>query len=294
MLRRFAVALTAVLLVSHTLPSAEAEGRLRYIGRYIWADPDPNFGGLSGIEMKENGTALVAVSDHGHLIRARVSRDNGLISNVNSLRITPLLNPNRAPLRGAHGDAEGLAIRPDGRIYISFEGFHRVWAYLDPEEPSAWLPRHPDFKFMQNNSSLEALAIDGQGRLYTLPERSGIQGKPFNVYRYDGSWRIPFTFPRRGSFLPVGMDFGPDGKLYLLERSFSGIAFSSRIRRFTLSGNRVTKEEELLRTTGGRHDNLEGISVWRDANGETRITLISDDNFKFFQRTELVEYALPN
>lgn len=294
MLRRFAVALTAGLLLSNALPSAEAEGSLRYIGRYTWSNPDPNFGGFSGIEMSDDGNALTAVSDRGHLIRARIIRDKSLISGVESQRITPLRNPKGQPLKGARGDAEGLAIRPDGRIYISFEGFHRVWAYLDPEGPGAWLPRHPDFKFMQNNSSLEALAIDASGRLYTLPERSGAVDKPFNVYRYDGSWSIPFTLPRRGSFLPVGMDFGPDGKLYLLERSFSGIAFSSRIRRFSLSGNRITKEERLLVTSGGRHDNLEGISVWTDAGGDTRITLISDDNFKFFQRTELVEYALPN
>lgn len=293
MLRRFAVALTAGLLLSHALPSAEAEGGLRFVGRYIWKNPDPAFGGLSGLELSDDGSALTAVSDHGHLIRARIERDKGLITGMNSVRITPLKNPEGAPLKGVHGDAEGLAIRPDGRIYVSFEGYHRVWAYLDAEGPGAWLPRHPDFKFMQNNSSLEGLAIDAQGRLYTLPERSGVAGKPFNVYRYDGAWTIPFTLPRRGSFLPVGMDFGPDGRLYLLERSFSGIAFSSRIRRFTLTGNRISKEQELLVTTGGQFDNLEGISVWRDGAGITRITLISDDNFKFFQRTELVEYAVP-
>ena len=116
--------------------------------------------------------------------------------------------------------------------------------------------------------------------------------RPFPVYRYDGTWRIPFHLPRRGDFLPVGMDFGPDGKLYLLERHFSGLSFSSRIRRFDLRGDRVTREEVLLTTAGGRFDNLEGIALWQTPGGETRITLISDDNFKFFQRTELVEFAV--
>lgn len=39
----------------------------------------------------------------------------------------------------------------------------------------------------------------------------------------------------------------------------------------------------------GRHDNLEGLSVWQDAQG-VRLTMVSDDNFMFFQRTEFVEY----
>lgn len=41
----------------------------------------------------------------------------------------------------------------------------------------------------------------------------------------------------------------------------------------------------------GRHDNLEGLSVWRDAQG-LRLTMVSDDNFMFFQRTEFVEYRV--
>lgn len=40
------------------------------------------------------------------------------------------------------------------------------------------------------------------------------------------------------------------------------------------------------------HDNLEGISVWQDPDGRIRLTMISDDNFMVFQRTEIVEYAV--
>ena len=34
-----------------------------------------------------------------------------------------------------------------------------------------------------------------------------------------------------------------------------------------------------------------GIAVWEDGQG-IRITMISDDNFLFLQRTELVEYRI--
>ena len=38
---------------------------------------------------------------------------------------------------------------------------------------------------------------------------------------------------------------------------------------------------------------LEGISVWRDAQGYIRLTMIPDDNFYFFLGTDIVEYRLP-
>lgn len=47
----------------------------------------------------------------------------------------------------------------------------------------------------------------------------------------------------------------------------------------------------MIETSNRTHDNLEGISVWQSPNG-LRMTLVSDDDFRFFQRTELVEYAI--
>ena len=74
----------------------------------------------------------------------------------------------------------------------------------------------------------------------------------------------------------------------MLERDFLGIGFRSRVRRFDLTGG---NEQVLLETRLRAHDNLEGISVWQDEQG-LRMTLISDDNFRAFQRTEIVEYRL--
>jgi hypothetical protein len=39
-------------------------------------------------------------------------------------------------------------------------------------------------------------------------------------------------------------------------------------------------------------DNMEGLSVHRNAGGETVLTLISDDNFSNIQRTLLLQFAL--
>jgi hypothetical protein len=66
------------------------------------------------------------------------------------------------------------------------------------------------------------------------------------------------------------------------------------VRRFTIGPQALTNEETLLQSAPGQHDNLEGISVWRDKAGSLRLTMISDDNLLFLQRTEIVEYRVPD
>ena len=41
-----------------------------------------------------------------------------------------------------------------------------------------------------------------------------------------------------------------------------------------------------------RIDNMEGITAWRDENGDTRIAILSDDNYSRIQRTLLLEFRL--
>jgi hypothetical protein len=146
---------------------------------------------------------------------------------------------------------------------------------------------------MSNNSSLEALAIGPDGALYTLPERSGAPRRPYRVHRFDGEWSVYGRIRRIDDFLPVGADIGPDGRFYLLERMFLGVfGFATKVRRFDMSPQGFTNETELLRTKAGTHDNLEGLAVWQDEAGVIRLTMISDDNFQFFQKTEFVEYIV--
>ena len=43
---------------------------------------------------------------------------------------------------------------------------------------------------------------------------------------------------------------------------------------------------------GYQIDNMEGIAVHRNAQGETIITLVSDDNFSAIQRNLLLQFTL--
>ncbi len=281
--------LACILLLAGCGQSTLAEARL--LSQTNWAYDSPEFGGYSGLELSEDGTSLTALTDRGiAIITANLDRTDGIITAITDAKIMQMPDTN-GKIREQWADSEGLAIAPDGTLYVSAEGpDHSVFAFAPDTRKADRLPRHPAFANLQGNSSLEALAIGPDGALYTLPERSGRFTRPFPVYRFaNGTWDIAFGITRIGNHLAVGADIGPDGRFYLLERHFTGLGFQSRVRRFALDGS---DEVTLLETANGTHDNLEGISVWRDTNDQLRMTLISDDNFKFFQRTQIVEYQI--
>ena len=258
--------------------SAACAQSLEFVSATNMPDPFGTFGGLSAIEVSDDGLTALTLSDRGHIFDLTIARDSdGTISDVQVAR---------SKYRAFKRDTEGLAIGKGG-TFVSFEGPGQV-----RELGGKAMPSHPDFKTMSPNSALEALAIDDAGTLYTLPERSGELDKPFPLYAYkNGAWTIAHHIPRDGPFLPVGADFGPDGLFYLLERTFTPLGFRTRIRRFDLIKN-TQNPVELLRTYPARHDNLEGLSVWRDTKGNIRLTMVSDDNFLPVLRNEIVEYVL--
>lgn len=279
-----------LLLFGQSLFAAETV----FESEYLWVIDDDRFGGFSGLEVSDDGASFTSISDRGSIITGRIIRQNGKITGVKAGPLLPILDTKSKPVVKYHVDAEGLAIDAQGRLFISFEADHRVWRYDSVGGQATALKRYKDFKALQNNSGLEPLAIDRDGTLYTLPERSGALERPFPIYRFkNGTWDSPFTIPRRDRYLPVGADFGPDGKFYLLERDFVWYAgFSNRIRRFDLTEEGFVNEETLLTAASSSYGNLEGISVWRDDQGRIRLTMIGDDNFSRFQSTKIVEFSL--
>jgi hypothetical protein len=273
---------------SQTLPAG-------LVGAFAWRMDDPNFGGLSAIELADDGLSFLALSDRGAWTRGTITRDaEGRITAIDARPMRFLRGRFEAPLDAGRNDSEGLAVAADGTVFVSFENIARVLRYDSIDGPAQNLLTPREFGRMQRNSALEALAIGPDGTLFTLPERSGELDRPFPVWRYrDGVWDQPFGLRRDGGYLAVGADFGPDGRLYLLEREFHGLAgFSSRVRSFAVLETELSDERTELETQSGQHDNLEGISVWRGPDGAIWLTMLADDNFNFFQSTEIVEYRL--
>ncbi len=276
-------------------PPGQGPQKAEFIGSYRWSLPDPAFGGYSGLELGQDGQSFVALSDRGTILRGKLRRnDAGAVIGVTPGPIFTLHDSRANPLNRTNFDAEGLTLLPNGRVAISFEGLHRVAVYDALDGPAGRLPRPKAFRSLISNGALEALGVDAAGTLYTLPERVRTTGEARPIWRFqNGVWDQPFTLPYAGDWQPVGMDFGPDGRMYLLERGFTfPLWFRARVRSFIVTPTGLQDARILLETRGGRHDNLEGLAVWQDSQGALRLTMISDDNFQFFQRTEWVDYKL--
>lgn len=265
------------------------------LSSFTWRHTAEWFGGFSAIHLANGGRDMIAVTDRAKLVTARVDREDGRIVDIQITGHWPLLSSTGRKLTKRNGDSEGIAVAPDGGLFISFEGTHRVAYYSASGAWAQVLPRPKVFDGFEVNGSLEALAIDKSGHLFTMPEENRTNDGDIPVYRWDGqSWSTPFVLPQRGKFLPVAADFGPDGRLYVLERDVGWTGFRSQLRRWQVGGDTPRAEEVVFQSGTGAHDNLEGVSIWRDDQGSLRATMVSDDNFLALQRTELVEFLLPD
>ncbi|MEM8822561.1 MAG: esterase-like activity of phytase family protein [Pseudomonadota bacterium] len=286
MLRRLVS--TAPLIVALL---ASQTGAAEFLGSHTWRSGLDPAGGYSALWLAPDGAGFITLSDRGAWVEGILSRDaSGAVSDVQISASGPLLRSTGDVLQRRETDAESIT-RTNDAFYIGYEGQHRVMRH----DTIAGAPERMDqaaaFSTLQTNSGLEALASDRNGVVYAIPERSGRLTRPFPVYRLkDGVWDQPFGLRRDGAFLVAGADIGPDGRLYLLERDLGLLGFSTRVRSFDLTGGQERLE---LETEAGVHDNLEGLSVWRDAEGRLRATMISDDNLRsWLQRTEFVDYVL--
>ena len=291
------LAFLLALVVAACTPASGAEGpRLELDAKVRWQEPWTGFGGFSGLEVLDGGSRFLTISDRGVWVTGTLDRSDGQLTAVRSdgrKGRGRLHEISGAPVRGPASDSEGLTIDARGRIYVSYEGMHRVRRYNAIGGPATFVPSHPDFARLQGNSGLESVADDRHGTLYAIPERSGALNRPFPVYRLRGStWDKPFVIPREGNYLISDATIGPEGDLYVLERDFSWLGFRTRVRRFTIGEASLGNETTLLETSLNQLDNMEGISVWRDPEGQIRVTLVSDDNFFMLQQTIFAEYRL--
>lgn len=280
-----------VALITGLLPLHGHAEELTHIGTYQWETE--LIVGLSGLEVSDDGLSFTAIGDRGYWMSGGFERTGEAISGIRIDTLKPILGSNGYPVSarraGDWSDAEGLAIAPDGTTWVSFERWAHVARYPDGLEGRAyWTKDHPTFFDHADNWQLEAVALSPDGTLYAFSEKPLQQGFP--IYRLEGNaWTIDGYLPERDLFAIVGADFDTNGDLYLLERKLVvGLWWQSRIRRVRLD---TLEDVTLWTSTRGTYDNLEGISVWRDAQG-LRLTLIADNNGELGRPTEFVEFRL--
>jgi hypothetical protein len=279
-------------------PERHRVGRLEWRGGLELTSPDPRFGGLSSLRITPDGGRLVAVSDGGWRLDARLQYDtDGRLVGLYSARLAPLLSRSGRPLpeiNREESDAESMILEPDGSLIVGFEGNHRIVLYpADGRKPSLIPP--PRLEDAPANSGLESLVRLRDGRLLAITENLAVSGgvRGWIGDGKAGGWR-PLVWRTSDAFLPTDAALLPSGDILVLERRFPPVG--ARLRRLSaasIAPGAVLDGLEIARLEGSLNvDNMEGIDVQRAAFGETLVWILSDDNYSFLQRTLLLHFRL--
>ena len=160
------------------------------------------------------------------------------------------------------------------------------------------MPR--EVKRLPDNRGLEAIGVvpAGQplaGSIVAIAERSGTDDEPtlgIILGRQPGLFKVA----RHDGYDITDLAFLPDGDMLLLERWYRTLrGVGLRIRRVpaaSLKPGALLDGPTLIQADLGQEiDNMEGLAVHQEGN-KTVLTLVSDDNFSFLQRTVLLEFEL--
>lgn len=269
------------------------------------------FGGLSSISFAGEDGHLIMVTDQGQFLSGQLIYDEqGAPAALIGVEMTPIRNSKGAELPRAFArDAEAVeTIVRDGApaaIRVGFENLTRVadFALVNnrPEGAAREVAIPQWLSGTRTNGSLEAVCI--------APPASPIAGSTLllteNVDNRNGDRAAtllgrndkgPLSLAAAAGYNPTDCAFLPDGDLLVLERGLGLLSFTMQLRRIPaadVAPNSRMQGEIILSASGGDIDNMEGVAVHVGPGGETRITLISDDNFNDWERSLLLEFALP-
>ncbi len=155
---------------------------------------------------------------------------------------------------------------------------------------------------LPNNKGLEALVFvpTGQplaGTLVAMSERGLDAEGNLVAFLVGGPTPGQFSVRRTDDFDISDAVLLPAGDFLILERKFSWLSgIGIRIRRIPLTAvapNAVVDGPAIFEADlANEVDNMEGIDAHITEQGETVLTMVSDDNFSMIQRTMLLQFML--
>jgi hypothetical protein len=281
-------------------------GALEYRSGLVLTSSFPRFGGLSGLRLDAKGERFISFSDHGHWFTGRIVYEGRAMRGLADVESAPMLGPDGKPItsRGWF-DSESIAI--DGSfVYIGLERVNKVLRFDFSEgftrARGEVVPLPKAASRLPNNKGLEALVFVPKGlplagTLIAISER-GLDAKGNLVaFLVGGPSPGQFSVRRTEEFDVSDAVLLPAGDLLILERKFSWVAgVGIRIRRIPLEsvtpGAVIDGPPIFEADLTDEVDNMEGIDAHVTPEGETVLTMVSDDNFSMIQRTLLLQFTL--
>lgn len=281
-------------------------GAFEYRGGLELQSDYRGFGGLSSLRMDATGQRLTAISDQGQWLTAKIDMEGQRLSGLSQARMAAVLGPGGRPLaQTGNWDTEALWIE-GGTAWIGVERTHRIFRFdtfgregvLARGNPTP-VPMGSDR--MPSNRGIEALGLLPRpsplaGTLLAISERALNPAGDIRGFLIGQGPAREIFVKRTNDFDVTDLAFLPGGDVLLLERWFSawrGVAF--RIRRIDLATIRAgaTLDGPIILSAdmSSQIDNMEGIAVHRNGEGETIVTIVSDNNFSFLQRTLMLQFA---
>lgn len=285
------------------ISSSDDFGPLQFRGGLTLHSGDPKFGGLSGLVMTKDCGSFIAISDAGRWFTAKLGYDGDRLSGITAGELAPMLDDKGKPFRSKfQGDSEAVTRLASGKIGVGFEGDVRFGSYdVAKSGFKARFKRIPHPYGVDEgpaNGQVEAFGQLPSGALIAISEKQRDSKGNTRAWIWKGPATTPFTIQRIADFDITDLAVLPDGGILTLERSFTRSSLPGMaIRRFASKGLKnydLVTPETLIETNVALSviDNMEGIALCK-RGGETRVTLLSDDNFNpSLQSTILLQFAL--
>jgi len=281
-------------------------GSLEWRSGLVLTSPFRGFGGLSGIRLDPKGEKFIALSDKGSWFTGRIVYSGREMTGLADVEASPMLGPDGRPIT-ARGwfDSESIAL--DGAlVYVGLERVNQVLRFDFSKgftrAPGEVVPLPPAARKLSYNKGLEALIVvpKGQplsGTLIAISERGLDPQGNIIAFLVGGPSPGQFAIRRTNHFDISDAVLLPSGDLLILERKFSWVGgVGIRIRSIPLKsiapGALVDGASIFDADLGQEIDNLEGIDAHVTAEGDTVLTMVSDDNFSLLQRTLLLQFTL--
>ena len=281
-------------------------GSLEWRSGLVLTSPFRGFGGLSALRLDPKGEKFISLSDKGSWFTGRIVYSGREMKGLADVEASPMIGPDDKPItsRGWF-DSESLAL--DGSL--AYVGLERVNQLLRFDFSKGFtrsrgevVPMPAAVKKLPYNQGLEALVFvpKGQplaGTLIAMSERGLDPQGNLIAFLVGGPTPGQFSVRRTNNFDISDAVLLPSGDLLILERKFSlfsGVGI--RIRRIPLAsiapGAVVDGPSIFDADLGQEIDNMEGIDAYVTPEGDTVLTMVSDDNFSLLQRTLLLQFTL--